>query len=455
MKVALFQAFNPSFRRARPLKSLAFGYLAAYAWQRVEDLQILVTEDLQKLLEWKPDLVGMAAYSMYFHLAMKAARKIKEVLGAPIILGGHHITAIPHTLQPEFDIGILREGEETFTELLKLYQSNGKFRQVDLKEVQGICYHDGETVVQTPPRLLIEPLDKIPFPDRELLNAGSEGNYAYLLTSRGCPFHCVFCSTTEHWQKFRAFSPEYVVKEIVEEVIEKYHEHSIAFSDDLFIANVKRCGRIFQLLKARYPVQDLVFGLTARANLVNEKLGEALKGMNVLVLSMGLESGSDRVLSYLKASQASEAINQRAMDLCRQAGVKVQGSFIVMSPPEERDDLLKTYDFIFRNRDVFSQVKILPLVPLPGTQVWEYAKSKGVVSEGPEMDWKLLQMGRINLNEKITKYEFYRFLQEYNKLVKKYGIDEAEAYENLFPLRTVLFPDEEIAMNIWDDDFAA
>lgn len=433
MKVGFIQAFNPTAFEEDPQPYLAFGFLTSYVRKHLGSVDFFVTDDPEKLTEAKPDVVGISSYSPYFHRAQKIAKEVKGRLGVPVILGGHHVTAIPRALSEEFDIGVLGEGEETLRELLELYLKEGSFQADSLEKVRGIVFRrNGEKIV-TPMRELLDPLDRIPPPERGILDWG-KGLY-YVLTSRGCPYKCVFCSPTTHWGKYRAFSPEFVIDEVIR-AKEEYGQEVIIFYDDLLIADLKRFRKIFNVLRDRGIDRGLSFAFSARANLVTEELIEILKEIHVLFIAMGMESGSDRILKYLKSGPISIEDNQRACDLCRRIGVKIQPSFIVLSPPEEREDLVKTFDFIFRNKDVLCRVKTVPLFPLPGTEVWRYATEKGFVSD--DMDWRLLEQGMMNLNEKINKYEFYRFIQEFNLLVKKYEIDDDYASELLFPLRAYI-----------------
>ena len=97
-------------------------------------------------------------------------KKVKQELSIPIIMGGPHITSLPHQLPEYADIGVIGEGEQTLLELMQSYLDAGKFRSSDLAKIHGIVYRKNGKIQSTPYRELISPLDKIPLPDRELLN---------------------------------------------------------------------------------------------------------------------------------------------------------------------------------------------------------------------------------------------------------------------------------------------
>lgn len=158
------------------------------------------------------------------------------------MIGGSHITSVPESLDPVFDCGVIGEGEQTFLELVRLFENN-QWGAEHWKEVDGIVFrNESGEVVRTEPRAQLDPMDTIPPPDRDLL--GDQWNLPFnrfmsLITSRGCPYDCAFCASQLHYKGVRYFSAEYVVRE-VEAVMEKWHPAAISFWDDLFIGDAKR-----------------------------------------------------------------------------------------------------------------------------------------------------------------------------------------------------------------------
>jgi len=235
-----------------------------------------------------------------------------------------------------------------------------------------------------------------------------------MFTSRGCPYHCSFCASSLFWNKVRFFSAEYVVNEI-EYLINEYNIKHINFYDDIFSVNVKRIKKIINILMERGYLGKVDFSCAIRANMVNDKVIRLLKEMGVKSISMGLESGTDKILKYLKRDNVGVSKNKAAIRIIKKYKIPVAGSFIIGAPEEDKKDILETLKFISKSKlDGFD---VYVLTPFPGTLVWDYAISKGLVSE--KMDWGKLNVNfkdnynsAIVLSEKLTRKEIYElFLQ--------------------------------------------
>lgn len=232
------------------------SYIQKYGGFRRRD--ITITEMGQSLgsdliRKYDPDIVGISSVTQNVNIAKEIAAKIKNELDVPVIVGGHHITALPNNLTEHMDIAVLGEGEQTFLELLEAYEENGLDKE-KLSKIDGIAYRCNKKLVITPRRELIRPLDRIPFPARDLLHTNS----FYMFTSRGCPYRCIFCSSSFFWQSIRYFSPRYVVREITE-LVERYNAKFINLFDDLFIGNKRRLREIAQLLREEKLHQRVEF----------------------------------------------------------------------------------------------------------------------------------------------------------------------------------------------------
>jgi len=387
MKLCLIAATQPEDLNF--WANLGFAYLAAFARREIPDLEVRVANTPEELERSPADLVGISAVSQDYGEAIRLARNVKTHLHIPVLIGGPHITALPQTLDSFMDVAILGEGEETLVELLRVFGRTGGLPAEDLQDVLGIAFRNkrGSTTC-TPLRPLIDPLDRIPHPDREVLRY--QGEETYLFTSRGCPFKCTFCSSTVHWRKFRAFSPAYVVEEI-RLLHERYGTCRVHFFDDLFMADLQRLAEICRLAKSEPWHGRMEFSCAVRAELVTPEMVELLTSLHVTRTTFGAESHDEQVLSYLKGASASPVSNQRAVDLFSAAGIMVGLSFIKGAPGETKAALRKTYDFIHGNirEGKIDQADINVLTPFPGTQVWELAEERGVVSE--HMDWALLR----------------------------------------------------------------
>jgi radical SAM superfamily enzyme YgiQ (UPF0313 family) len=330
------------------------------------------------------DVVAITAVTQDIRRATAFAEHVKSVNpNSIVILGGVHITTY-RVLPEPFDLGVIGEGEETVLEIMQAEDPIGN-RYI----IKGICYRIGDKTYFTEPRPLIEPLDRIPIPDRDIAYMDyycqprqiipyHSGISLTMLSSRGCPNSCVFCSTKIHWQKFRAFSAERVIEEI-ELLVNKYHAEIIHIFDDLFIADKRRFIRIHDMILERGIEKKVKFMCLVRSDLLDDKIMQMLKAMNVVVIGIGMESGNPKTLQYLKRNTTTIEKNREAIELANKYGIPIMGSFMIGNPDETEEELLQTLAFIKEYR---ASPYLAPLTYIatafPGTEFWKYAKAKGL-----------------------------------------------------------------------------
>jgi len=271
----------------------------------------------------------------------------------------------PESLDKDMDIGVLGEGEVTFLELINSLIQRGELRPDALSGIPGIVYWESDKLHTTKKRELIRLLDEIPFPDRSLF--GINVNKAYMFSSRGCPYNCIFCASSRLWEKVRFYSAEYVFNEI-KELIYRYGVKKINFADDLFIADRKRIEELGMLLEREGLTKKVQFHVSARANLINDALCSALKKINVAGISLGLESGSPEILNYLKGPSVTIQDNVNAIETIKKHGLYCYGSFVIGAPIDTRETILQTLDFIVKS--AIDKIVVNVLTPLPGTELY-------------------------------------------------------------------------------------
>jgi len=376
---------------------LGLGYIASYLREYYGVNRIKIVErpfeyDINNLIKrYKPNIVGISNTTQEYNTACAIASEIKKIdKSILVVTGGHHISALPNTLSKDIDIGVIGEAEETFTEIVKAHE---KGDPSEFDKIQGIIYWKNKQLSRTEKRPLIKNLDKIPFPARDLMKIGT---YTHLLSSRGCPYRCIYCSSSKFWSSCRFHSPEYVVEEI-KEIIYRFGVRSIHFTDDLFIAQKKRVEKISKLIKKEKINEIAQFNCLARANLLNEEVIKHLKQMNIVALSFGFETGCENVLNRIKRGTVTVQQNKDALKLAKKYGMAVDGLFMIGAPNETKEEMLETYRFIKENPLNTAQINVM--VPYPGTDIWEYAKSRNLVSE--DMDWDLFDMDFVQNNDEF------------------------------------------------------
>lgn len=435
MRVALLEACDPS-RPGRVFMPMGLAYVGAYLEKHMPDAEVRVIEDFQDALDWEPDLVGISSVTPNFPHATGMARTLRQHRDVPVVLGGPHITGLPGSLPADFVAGALSEGEGSFLEIAQVLARSGRVTQADLAEIAGLVHHGAGGPAITKARPALKPLDQIPFPKRDW--PGVDATPLWSFSSRGCPYRCRFCSTAEFWDIYRMHSAQYVVDEL-NMLIDRFDAQFHLFMDDLFAVNIKRLAEIAELIKTDLKA-PLALTATIRADLVTERMCQLLQETGVVYCHLGLESGSDRVLSYLKKESTTAARNQQAIDMLHDHGIQSIGSFIIGAPMEEDEDLEKTFAFIDRNARSGKLMSFTfgPLVAFPGTAVWDHARARGLVND-QDMDWRALDIDlryfdleRYTLLSPLPRERFGYWFQRFHALWEdvKGGILQSTAHYN-------------------------
>lgn len=421
---------------------LGLAYLATYLKEKAVPVDVVIVDNLftspfKEIERLKPDIVGISALTVQYNKAVNLAGKIKENLPARVILGGVHISTHKPSFRPCFDLAVYGEGEDTFKELVELYKETGKFEDRDLAKIKGIMYRDNGSVMITSPRDFIEPIDNIPYPDRSFLDrryfrkvvnrliGGKKAATTSILTARGCPYKCVFCSTSVFWSKVRMHSSDYVARE-VKHLINDYGIEFIAIWDDLFTINKKRIRGLIEAFKKHEILGKVKFTSLLRADSVDDEMCELLLELGVVAANFGFESGSEKILKYLKRDTISVEKNKEAVLTCKKHGITVWGSLMFGSPGETIEDMKKSLDLIdFMKEAGADGIWHFVTTPFPGTGLWKYGKSKGLFDD----DFDFSQSSHYNsgnpvfLEKDIPYEEFKKIFDEAGRKLASFSHD--------------------------------
>ncbi len=421
IKFLLINAIDVTKTLQTSLPPLSLGYLVSslrceYGDDLIE-FKIIDRDIASEIRKFKPDIVGITSVSQNYNFAIKYA-SIAKKHALPVLIGGTHVSVLPTTLTKNMDIAVIGEGEATIKELFAVFLKNKKFPKMDLRHIKGLAFWDHGKIIQTEKRPPIEPMDAIPMPARDLMKIEK---CTHVFSSRGCPYRCVFCASSRFWNKTRFFSAKYVVAE-VKYLYQNFGVKEIDFWDDLFIVSRARIKEMISLLRREKLLGKIVFGCAVRSNLIDENLAKLLQTMNVKRVSMGLESGTPRILNYLKGSTINIKDHQRAIRIFKKYGIEPSASFIIGSPTETREEVLQTLKFIKDSK--LRGFGDYVLTPLPGTPIWDYAKERGLVSE--KMDWSTLNVefeenhqDAVILSETLSRDELYKLFLQFRLEQKK------------------------------------
>lgn len=355
--------------------SLSLGYVAAIlegCGCRVQfidanALGISLPKTIELVRTFKPDLVGYTITTPLFYQTYSWLKSIKQATEIRTIVGGAHVAVFPKEtmLHPEIDMAIVGEAEETLPELIDALRSGR-----DPAGMKGtIIRQNGETVF-APLRQELRDLDAAPFPARHLWPneryysfISRYRNFTPLITSRGCPFKCIFCEQGN--KTFRARSAENVVCEM-EECITRYGVGEFDFFDSSFTTRKDHVLGICEKITQRGI--KTVWAARSRVDLVDEEILKALHRAGCKRIYYGIESGDPEILSALSKKVNLEQARE-ALRLTKEIGIETFGFFMIGSPNETKESVQRTFEFV--SSVSLDYVQYSKVVPLPGTKLYE------------------------------------------------------------------------------------
>jgi len=363
---------------------LGLAYIASVLRQshevKIIDSNILnyaISDVERELRSFNPDVVGITSVTPSIYEAYKVAETAKKVReDCKVVLGGPHATFMPRQTMEEcryIDIIVRGEGEETTRELIENIEKG-----VSLNGVKGITFREKNEIIDAEPRLFIKNIDDIPFPRRDLLPMHlykfNGVKYTTMLTSRGCPFKCSFCSSSRLFGGYwRGRSPENVLEEM-KIVYEEYGIRNIEFMDDTFTLNQERAEKICdEIIKQGW---DISWGASSRVDTLSKKLVEKMKKAGCWIIFLGIESGSQKILDAIGKRITLEQV-KKAVKILKDAGIQVLGSFIIGFLQDTTETIKETIKFAKSLNLNYAEFSIL--TPYPGTPIFDYAKKHGML----------------------------------------------------------------------------
>ena len=351
----------------------------------------------ERIGDWKPDVVVLeipfSGWSKTaFEVASIAKKVNKEIL---VALFGLHPSSRPEACLENADVDFVVVGEPENT-VSELVEALGQ-KKHDFKGIAGLGFRENGKAVLTGKRVVIEDLDTLPFPARHLLpmevyaqavkqnplRGEIHKPYTIVITSRGCPYNCVFCSNCIVWgKKWRPRSPKNVVDE-VEQVVKTFGIRQIDFSDDNITQDKQRMAQICDLIVERGLRFEWFTPNGIRADTLDEALLRKMKAAGCKKIRIAPESGVQRIVNdVIKKNQDLKAVEQ-AVVLCKRVGIKVGCFFVIGLIGETKADIEKTIEFAYKLRSLGADTFIFSIaMPLYGTAFYEQAKQEGFLREG-------------------------------------------------------------------------
>ncbi len=419
--VTLQERYGKLSGAANTLPSLGILYLAAVLRREGYEVSVIeasslglsLKELLDEIIEVNPEFVGISATTLSISNASNIADEIKKNNGKiKIIVGGPHLTAIPEEtmgLFKSFDFGVIGEGEETMKELLNSIKQ-GK----EISGIPGIIFRQRDGIVRTVPRIFLDDLDKLPFPAWDLLS-DFPGKYhpppfrfkrlpaGYIVTTRGCPYKCIFCDRSVFGNKCRGHSAGYIL-ELIEYLYNRFGIREILIEDDTFVTFKSRLIEVCEgIIKRGIKISWSCLG---RADAVTPEILSLMKKAGCWSISFGIETGDPEVMKFIGKNITLAKIEQ-AVKWTKEAGLLSKGFFILGHPTDDQETIKKTIGFALSIP--LDDISVSMMTPFPGSKLHDIASQYGEFED----NWaKMNELDVVFVPKGLTKEDLQRYSKE-------------------------------------------
>ncbi|MFB3897223.1 MAG: radical SAM protein [bacterium] len=374
-------------------------------------------ELIDAVVNSKPDIVAFSVFTYNYQWSLRIAQRIKEKENIPIIFGGVHATVVPEKVISErcVDIVCVGEGEEAILELLE------NMHKPSMYNIRNLWFRRNGEIIKNPLRPLIQNLDGLPFPDRELFYTKEPylKKHYFLLTGRGCPFACTYCATSAIKSTYKGLGC-YLRLRSVENVIaelkwakNKFHPQTIAFVDDVFTTNI---NWIKEFTEAYRREINIPFDCGVHPNMINHEMLRILQNSGCRFFGIGVQSVSEHTrIQVLKRAGSNQKIVEFAK-ACHDLNMKYSVDHIFNFPAEginEQEEALRFYNSIRP-----TVINTFWLTYYPKTEIITIAKNAGLIDDTTE---ELINLGKASTSlmvgiggeysfDKKVRYRNYAFL---------------------------------------------
>lgn len=373
MKVGLI---FPNKDRKDKTIHVGLGYIASYARKVHPDIEISLLDtrvatrkETKKFYQTDFDLIGMTVLSPVYHEVIDVFNFIRSLNhNIPICLGGAYVTTIMEEVFEETpaDFAVYGEGEITFSKVIGYLKGNEQIEQIE-----GLIYKSGNKIATNPPRKQITDLDSIPYPAYDLFNMDRYPMHR-IVTSRGCPFKCVFCNSSSIWLgKWRKREPYKVVNEI-EYLITNYKKKTFFLNDNSFNIDIKRVEEFCNLIIEKKL--KFLWTTPVRVEIITREIAHLMKKSGCYNVGIGIESANNSILEKMNKKNTIESV-QKGIRIFKEAGIEVLGQFVIGSPGDTYETVKESIEFAKKSELDF--VMFYSILPFKTTEQWDYVLNHG------------------------------------------------------------------------------
>lgn len=434
---------------ARKRQPLALAYLASLLRDKYDvnlldanALNLSLEETIARIKDFGPDILVLTSTPIdrwevpsHAHIKFLVDNIIKIINSVNIpctILLGSHGTVMPGWIlnKSKVDFVVRGEPEMTTVNLINILSQKG-----DFSWVKGISYVKDGKVINNPDADRNKDLDSLPWPAYDLLPmdryhytfSDIPNPFSLIMSSRGCPFNCIYCLKVMMPDLYITRSPENVVGEI-KHLVEKFGVQGIYFQDWEFLINQDRVKRICLLIKENSL--NIKWGCNARASDINDEIVKLMKEAGCTRINIGFETGSQRILDLAKKNIKLSDI-ENAVKVCRKYDINIGIYSILNLPGENKKTIAETEKFLADNNLKTMCVPNLP-VPYFGTELYQMLRKQ----EGHDFSWENLEKyaGRVGVSQPSWLAKIYRWHYKYKFSMGSWYFLKPVFYAKLFKL---------------------
>ncbi len=356
---------------------LGMAYLASYARQyhsdltfRVLDTRVATRRETKDFYNTEFDLIGITVFSPVYSEVIQIFNRIRANNSrVKICLGGPYVTTIKEEVFKELpaDFAVYGEGEVTFSEIIAHLKG-----EKDITKIEGLMFLDPEgKLVINPGREKIKDLNELPLPAYDIFPMERYPLHR-MVTSRGCPYVCVWCNSSSIWEKsYRMTSPEKMIEE-VEYLLNNYGKKIFVFGDNSFNSDLQRVDHFCDLLIQKKI--NILWSVSLRADLITSSTAKKMKKAGCYNVAIGIESANNEILKKIGKSTTIEQITE-GIKILKDAGIEIMSQYVIGNPYETFEDFKESFEYAKNSGCDYTN--FYTVLPFKGTPQWTYIEKNG------------------------------------------------------------------------------
>ena len=382
----------------------------------------------QRIDELQPAVLGVQFHGQVsFNYSIDTVKYLKTTYpDIPVVVGGQQATLRPLPILKETGVDYLVQGEGEYVMLDMVKYLLGRPDAPALADIPSLMYLRNGEVVRHERAPRTENLDAIPLPDRDAFKWRKYPQWV-IMTSRGCPYECAFCSSSSFWGRTVRFrSAESVLAEM-EQLVNKYQVTSFLILDDTFTLKKDRLERICRgIVEKKLPI---TWACGTRTDQIDEDIVQLLKDARCNSITFGIESANQKTLDLIRKDVSVEQ-QRKGILLSKRMGMQTRTSFMIGLPGESRTELMNSLKFLLETEP--NEIQLYPVMPYDGTKVYNQREEWGIVICNENCsEWSKDSLNPIAASSNLSREQIIEVTKEMVEALKRQGYTHMTGKEHV------------------------